>query len=118
MIRIVQYNILSVDLATKFYYVNTNTKFLKPDFRWKLLKDKLLLEIKNLSIICLQEVCFGWLEKLVILFQDLGYYCHYNHYGWKDTGHMGVLIAYPNKYKLEDLEIINIGDSIADKTLY
>lgn len=28
---------------------------------------------------------------------------------------MGVLIAYPNKYKLETIKIINIGDSIKDK---
>jgi mRNA deadenylase 3'-5' endonuclease subunit Ccr4 len=115
-IRIVQYNILSTDLGTKFYFVNTDTKFLKPDFRWSLLKEKLLLEIQNLSIFCLQEVCFYWMEKLIPFFQDVGYYCHYNNYGWKDTGHMGIFIAYPNKYKLESFKIINIGDSIEDRT--
>jgi len=116
MIRIVQYNILSTDLATKFYFVNTDTKFLKPEFRWILLKEKLQEEIQNLSIFCLQEVCFYWMEKLIPFFQEVGYYCHYNNYGWKDTGHMGVFIAYPNKYKLEAIKIINIGDSIEDRT--
>jgi len=116
MIRIVQYNILSTNLATKFYFVNTDTKFLKPDSRWLLLKEKLLAEITNLSIFCLQEVCMYWLEKLIPFFQEVGYYCHYNNYGWKDTGYMGVFISYPNKYKLEALKIINIGGSIESKT--
>jgi mRNA deadenylase 3'-5' endonuclease subunit Ccr4 len=116
MIRIVQYNILSTDLGTKFYFVNTDTKHLKPDFRWLLLKEKLLPEIHKFSIICLQEVCLYWLEKLIPFLQEVGYICHYNNYGWKDDGYMGVLITYPNTYKLEALKIINIGDSIESKT--
>lgn len=116
MIRIVQYNILSVDLGTKFYFMNTPTKFLKPDFRWVLLKEKLMTEIDKFSIICLQEVCLYWLEKLIPFLQEVGYITHYNNYGWKDDGYMGVLITYPNKYKLEALKIINIGDSIESKT--
>lgn len=116
MIRITQYNILSTDLGTKFYFVNTPTKFLKPDFRWLLLKEKLLPEIEKFSIICLQEVCLYWLEKLIPFLQEVNYVCHYNNYGWKDDGYMGILIAYPNTYKLEAMKIINIGDSIESKT--
>lgn len=81
MIRIVQYNILSTDLGTKLYFVNTPTKFLKPDFRWLLLKEKLLTEIGKFSIICLQEVCLYWLEKLIPFLQEVNYVCQYNNYG-------------------------------------
>jgi len=116
MLRIVQYNILSTELGTKFQFVNTDTKFLKPEFRWTLLKEKLLTEINNSSIFCLQEVCFYWMEKLVPFFESNNYRCHYNNYGWKGTGHMGNFIAYSNKYKLEGIKIINIGDSIESKT--
>lgn len=34
----------------------------------------------------------------------------------RDDGYMGILIAYPNTYKLEAIKIINIGDSIESKT--
>jgi hypothetical protein len=46
--RVVQYNILSTDLSTKFYYINTDTKYLKPEARWLLLKEKLLIEIEKI----------------------------------------------------------------------
>jgi mRNA deadenylase 3'-5' endonuclease subunit Ccr4 len=110
--RIVQYNILSTDLATKFYYTNTDTKYLQPEARWLLLKEKLLIEIENKSILCLQEVSLLWIEKLLPFFQNLNYYCQYNNYDWKDTGYMGIMIAYPNQYKLEAVKIMNIGDQI------
>lgn len=110
--RVVQYNILSTDLATKFYYINTDTKYLQPEARWLLLKEKLLIEIENNSIFCLQEVSLLWLEKLLPFFQNFNYSCQYNNYDWKDTGFMGIMIAYPNQYKLEAVKIMNIGNQI------
>ena len=117
MIRIVQYNILSTELANIHYYVNTNTKFLQPDSRWLLLKEKLLIEIDKSSIFCLQEVSLYWLEKLVPFFTLNGYNCQYNNYGDKGSGYMGVFISYPIKYKLEAFKIVNIGDSIKNKLI-
>jgi hypothetical protein len=82
-----------------------------------LLKEKLLIELQTTCIFCLQEVCLFWLSKLIPFFQSFGYICHYNNYGFKDTGHMGVLIAYPNQYTLEEIKILHIGDNIKNRVI-
>jgi mRNA deadenylase 3'-5' endonuclease subunit Ccr4 len=115
MVRIVTYNILSVSLATKFHFTSTNTKYLKPDNRWTLLQKQLLEEIGKTSIICLQEVCLFWLEKLIPFFQTNKYKCHYNNYGWTGSGHMGILIAYPKIYTLTSLKMVNVGEYIESR---
>jgi len=117
MVRVVQYNILSTELASPFFYVHTETKFLKPDSRWTLLKQKLVPEIDQESIFCLQEVSLDWLEKLVPFFRQYGYQCEYNNYGWTVNGYMGICIAYPNKYRLEAMKMFKVGEVIQEKTL-
>lgn len=111
MINVAQYNILSIELASKYYYVNTNTKYLQPDFRWQLLKDKLLTKINNQYIICLQEVCYHWLEKLIPFFNLHNYQYQYTQYTCHQ-GYVGSLTAYPHHFQLEAIKIVNIGDYI------
>lgn len=111
MISVSQYNILSMALANKFYYVHTPTTYLQPNYRWQLLKDKLMKQINNQSIICLQEVCYDWLEKLVPFFNHYDYNYQYTQFQCHQ-GFVGLITAYPSKYKLEAVKMIHIGDYI------
>src|SRR5436190_7969001 len=105
--RIAQYNILSSELATKFFYNNTETKYLQPAFRYQLLLDHLAYEVCLDSIICLQEVSLTILEQLIIWFNDNNYDFQHISYGNTRNGYMSIMIAYPKIYKLFGIKFIN-----------
>ncbi len=115
MVRIVQYNLLSTELANPDFYVNTDRKFLKFETRWKTLRTKLNIEISMNSIFCFQEVSLDLLEVLIPFLGNAKYTVEYNNYGSKYSGYMGICIAYPPNYKLEAIKMIKIGDVIQDK---
>jgi endonuclease/exonuclease/phosphatase family metal-dependent hydrolase len=111
MINIATYNILSIELANKNYYINTNTKYLQPDFRYQSLQNKLLKKINNNTILCLQEVCYDWLEKLIMFFNSHHYQYQYTQFKCQ-KGYVGLMTAYPQQYQLDAVKMIHIGHYI------
>ena len=117
--RVVTYNLLSTKLAGPDYHVHCEAKYLATEYRWEKLQAKLLTEMKNNAIICLQEVSTEWLEKLTPFFNAQQYTIVGGTYGYAPyDGDMGVFVAYPHQsVKLEELRLSKPGREIKKYTV-
>jgi endonuclease/exonuclease/phosphatase family metal-dependent hydrolase len=114
-VRIVSYNLLVPIYADRPEYLSKcEPKYLKTDYRWKLIQAHLEQEIVHHenTIICLQEVSLPMLPKLELLFRGLNYSFFHNLYGSCSNDYMGVGIAIPVSMQLTDIFYIKIGDHI------
>src|SRR3989304_8058169 len=112
MINIFTYNILSSNLASPTHFTKCNPEYLDAVNRIGKLKELLTPEIKDDSIICLQEVSRHQEEELQPFFQQNNYTFITSLYGKADNGYMGVGIAFSNKkFCLQVVKIPRIADS-------
>ena len=99
-------------LAEPDYFVKCQSRYLKADYRLEQLMLKLDNEVKNNSVICLQEVSTAWASRLHSYFISRDYYFITGLYGKKFDGHMGVGIAVPMKeYNVLDADISTLSES-------
>lgn len=111
-IRITSYNILSSNLASPSHFSYCKPEVLDSNYRFKLLCQKLDIEIEKKSIICLQEVSSDWAGLLYVYFISKNYYFIPILYGNKFNGYMGVATAFPiDDYHLEKVELPRIADT-------
>lgn len=106
------YNVLSSSLGSDSYYTSCSPEHLNSNYRLKLLKSKLEVEISRESIIALQEVSHAWVNELHPFLLSKNYYLITGLYGNKFNGYMGVGIALPiNKYDLVSVDIKRVADT-------
>lgn len=112
-ISICNYNILSTRLADPNYHKNCKPGFLETNYRWANIRKKIREEIKNNSIICLQELSEEWISLFLCLFTEHEYVFVY------DSQWLGVGIAYPNKlYYFKNANFISVGEEIKKQCKY
>lgn len=117
-VRIVTYNVLSSHLCEPSHFPKCNPDFLDPTYRYTKLEDKLLMEIDNGAIICLQEVSSEWAGYLYSFFAEHNYALITGLYGYQKNGYMGVATAVPlNLYKLQSVSIDTLSDFIPEELL-
>ena len=113
--RIVSYNLLVPVLGDQpHYYIKSEPKFLKADYRWNLIQNQLEQEIvqHENTIICLQELSLPILPKLELFLRRLNYSLFHHLYGKSHNDFMGVGIAIPISMQLNSISYIRIGDYI------
>ena len=93
--RFVTYNVLASHLAEPSHFRHCQPEFLDRDYRMKLIKETLLAEMRQHSVIALQEIGQEWAEELHAFFIQHGYYFICRHYGSKFNDYMGVGLAVP-----------------------
>eukprot|EP00301_Raphidiophrys_heterophryoidea_P025604 c8631_g1_i1.p1 GENE.c8631_g1_i1~~c8631_g1_i1.p1 ORF type:complete len:407 (-),score=74.04 c8631_g1_i1:97-1203(-) len=108
--RIISYNILSSHLTG--YFTHCDPKNLDAATRLDRIKDKLEVQIKLRSIICLQEVSLVFAGPIHALFSKHNYHFVMSHYAPQTHGYMGIGLAFPqDAYSLIDADITRIGDT-------
>lgn len=109
--RFVTYNILSSHFSEPEHFVKCDRADLNPETRLKRVMGKLLPEMAQQSIICLQEVSTLWAGEFHRFFVEQGYYLVTGLYGYPKSGYMGVAIAFPlGKYQLLETKIERLSD--------
>ena len=121
-VEVVQYNVLSDSLCTPDMYIASDPAILTEAYRFDKLTEKLQSQIIKGAIVCLQEISQNWVGRLHVFFKQYAYTFITTTYGNEKNGYMGVGIAYPPKYGLDECKIVRIGDTIpsppVDKSLY
>lgn len=112
--RVISYNVLSSHLASPSHFTHCKPEDLAIPTRLEKLKAKLTNEIKQGSIISLQEVSHTWAGPMHALFQRSGYYMITALHGPKFSDYMGVGIAFPNTYECVDVSIKRLADTTSD----
>lgn len=111
-IKIFNYNILTPNYCNLKKYPLNNKEDLDNHVRLHKIKEIFLNQMKNESIICLQEVSRDWSGVFQLLCDNNDYHFIKSLYGYSKNGYMGIAIAYPKKYKLLDLSIRRISEFI------
>lgn len=93
--RLVTYNVLCSHLAGPNHFRYCKPEFLDRAYRLPLILEKLEAEMKNNSIIALQEIGQEWAGDLHTFFSERGYYFVCRHYGSRFNDYMGVGLAVP-----------------------
>ena len=105
-------NILTPNYCNLKKFPKNKKEYLDNNTRFDKIKKELVDKMKNGYIITLQEVCREWDCMLKVLFDSNKYKVVSSLYGERKNGYMGVLIAYPNSYKLENCKISRLSDTI------
>jgi hypothetical protein len=104
-VKIVSYNILSSDYAVRNEPMMKRGKnVISTKFRFPLLKKELDPKIAEGYIFCLQEISAKWLQYLIPYFQQNDYTVISS----LDSYLNGNIIAFPNTYKLEEVEYLSM----------
>ena len=111
-IKIFNYNILTPNYCYPDKFPLNKPSDLNNNLRYLNIKRKLEDQIKNKSIICLQEVCRKWSNKLELLFNNNDYVYIKSLYGYKGNGYMGIAIAFPRSYNFLDCKIERLSDRL------
>lgn len=112
MVSVCTYNILSTKLVSPDWHPGVSIQYLATQRRWNLIREELSKKINDGYIICIQELSEEWLSKLLVHFNKYGYTFIY------DSGWLGVGIAFPRKYTLEDMNLVCVGDEIKKSASY
>ena len=111
--RVVTYNVLSSSLADPWHFPSCKPEFLDKDYRYGKLLEVLEEEVKEGSIICLQEVSQLWYGKLQAFFTARGYVFNARLYGGAFNDYMGVGIAAPlSTYEVTGVHTERVGDML------
>ena len=105
-INIYSYNILSTDLVDPNWHKKCNPEYLKTEYRFKLISERINLQIKNKAIICLQELSDDWISLLLSIFNKNNYTFIYDSV-WYSVG-----IAVPNRYTIKSMKFITVGKEL------
>lgn len=111
-VKIFSYNVLTPKYCNKKKFPMNNIEDLNNHIRLNKIKKLFLDQIENESIICLQEVSRDWAGVFQLLCDNNNYNFVKSLYGYPKNGYMGIVIAYPKKYKLLDLNIRRISEFI------
>lgn len=104
--KIFTYNILSSEYATPVSYPNISSSILNDNNRWKNVSQILTKEIKENSIILLQEVSERWKERIKVLTKKNNYKALITNYSNVYSGFMGNAMLIPNIYDIIKVEYI------------
>lgn len=105
--------VLSSALASEQTYKRSQPDDVEQSTRLWRVEDRLMAEMEDHCVICLQEVSREWHDALRTLFSGQGYDMHFVGYGTSWDGHMGVLVAWSReKYALETTRSHRVGDSV------
>lgn len=114
-LQVTSYNILSSKLAGVDQFCGSDPNDLQREVRLPRIFAKLEPEIKNNSIIAIQELSRDWVGDFHRFFQSNKYSMITSLYGRTFNGYMGVALAYPHDiYSLEDCETFRVADDIKD----
>lgn len=105
-INIYSYNILSTDLVDPNWHKKCNPEYLKTEYRFKIISERIKLQIKNKAIICLQELSDDWISLLLPIFNRNNYTFIYDSV-WCSVG-----IAIPNRYEIKSMKFITVGKEL------
>ncbi|UJR13844.1 hypothetical protein I4U23_000855 [Adineta vaga] len=114
-VRIVTYNLLVPIFAEAIgNYVESRPKYLKTEYRWKLIRSLLEQEIHyhQNTIICLQEVSNTLLSTLQTFFHQMNYKFFENLYGNERNDYMGVALAVPANIPIIYKNEVRIGEHL------
>ena len=110
-VRVVSYNVLSSHLASTHQFPTLNSNHLKAKNRLPEVIKKLDIEVKNNSIICLQEISQDWAGNLLTFFSNQNYNTVFQGYGKRFNGYMGCMIAWPSdSMNVVDVDISRLSD--------
>mmetsp|Transcript_21305 Transcript_21305/g.37290 ORF Transcript_21305/g.37290 Transcript_21305/m.37290 type:complete len:427 (-) Transcript_21305:287-1567(-) len=110
--RVVTYNVLSSRLAGEDHFTHCKPEDLDARNRLPRIIEKLEKEVRQDSIICLQEVSYDWAGKLATYFQQNDYFFFTGLYGKPFNGYMGVAMAFPNKkYEAQEMKVMRLSDT-------
>lgn len=104
-LKIISYNILANNLANPDY-IKVNKKYLDNTYRIKILKKKIIDEIENNTIFCLQEVSNKQLASLHIFLSKYKY-------KFVNVNELAILFPY-EKFIINNLELGLIYDELRD----
>ncbi len=112
-VRVATYNVLSDSLCRASHYVHSSADALDNAKRFERVKAKLVEEMQQGSVVCLQEISRKWGAKLVPFFEKHGYAYAGVNYGGKFNGYMGNYVAWPrDRYEVVDTDICRISDTV------
>jgi mRNA deadenylase 3'-5' endonuclease subunit Ccr4 len=103
---VVSYNLLSTELCDPNWHCRCDPKYLETLHRWGLISNVLHNCTEKKAIICLQELSPEWLNILIGFFYQERYSFIY------DSQRMGVGIAFPETFRLYEVEFVSIGDEL------
>jgi mRNA deadenylase 3'-5' endonuclease subunit Ccr4 len=105
--HVYNYNLLSTKLCDPKYHNKCEVQYLSTQHRWPLIQNRLLEQVNQNSIICVQELSEDWITLFLPFFSKLEYTFVY------DSQWLGVGIAFPTKkYQLRKVDMASIGDTI------
>ena len=111
-IKLFNYNVLTPNYCYQKKFPLNNKEDLDNHIRLTNINNILLKQMKNESIICLQEVTRDWAGVFQLLCDNNDYNFVKSLYGYPKNGYMGIAIAYPKKYKMIDMSIRRISEFI------
>jgi mRNA deadenylase 3'-5' endonuclease subunit Ccr4 len=111
-VKVFNYNVLTPKYCYPKKFPMNKKEDLDNHVRLNKIKKIFLEQMKNESIICLQEVTRDWSGVFQLLCDNNDYNFVKSLYGHPKNGYMGIVIAYPKKYKLVDLSIRRISEFI------
>src|SRR3990167_10660906 len=114
---VVSYNLLSQAVATPQHYKDYDNDVLDFNKRLELIKLKLTKYINDSAIICLQEVTLTFLNSLIPFFDSVGYKFIATNYGNVDYDSIGIGIAYPDNFLLENVNIKTISTRNSNRAI-
>ena len=110
--RVVTFNVLTPHYCDLVSYPQCSSVAVDPEARYEVLLQKLNKEIASRSVICLQEVCQGWHNRLLPLFHANEYHFIGCNYGHQKSGYMGLAVAIPQDlFRVSDCEIVRVSDT-------
>lgn len=112
--RVVSWNILSPELTNPKVFHKADPACLDPKYRKSKILESLEDDVRQNSIICLQEISRSSMAgDLKVWFNFHNYELVDYYYGTPRNGYMGVGIAYPRYlYDLKDIKVKNIAEDI------
>lgn len=103
LIKVYQYNVLAQSLSSIFEVEQQS--HLKEEIRKYLLEQAFLKMIDEEAIICLQEVENDYFCYLFTFFREYNYTIVFSAYNGVYCGNMGIAMAVPSKYDIDELSI-------------
>eukprot|EP00047_Mylnosiga_fluctuans_P001709 m.221555 g.221555 ORF g.221555 m.221555 type:complete len:351 (-) comp10609_c0_seq1:325-1377(-) len=107
-VRVATYNVLSSALCSPGDFLACTPENLAPENRLPRVQAKLLGEMQQNAVICLQEVSRSWCGPLHVFFAAHNYQFASSLYGAPFNDYMGVAVAWPATFALEQLDIARV----------
>ena len=111
--RIVTYNVLAPKLCNPKWFTHSRLEAVDPTNRLKAISIQLEHEMKQQSVICLQEVSRDWASAFHVLFSQGKYHFIHCSTQGKSSDYMGPALAFPlEKYELLTTAMPRVSDAL------